>query len=203
MTINTRHRAGAGGWEVWGCWRPRHGCTVGGDFCYINEYEKNGLLVSCIDILGHGEEAYRSLEVIQENIEKSGESLIEIFHRIEKALFHARGCALFLGKLEERLLEYILVGNIRGWVVNLGHVTCLSGQSGVVGGRVVVPILHRVHLDEQSQLLICSDGIKRSFFPGNLPRQWWGDDGLAIICSILEEFGMEEDDASIIMGRRW
>ncbi|MGI6284435.1 hypothetical protein SEF58_01320 [Neomoorella humiferrea] len=203
MTLYSQQKIGASGWQVWGCWRPRHGCTVGGDFCYIGGYKENSLLVACVDVLGHGEEAYRSLERIQSVIEKGGESLVDIFHNIETTAFHLRGCALFLGKLEKRFLEYILVGNIRAWIINPGDIDCLLGQSGVVGGRRIVPALRRVQLGEQSMLLTCSDGIKRSFFPGNLPRQWWWDDGLAIICSILEEFGIGEDDASIIMGRRW
>ncbi|QGP90870.1 hypothetical protein MGLY_01820 [Neomoorella glycerini] len=202
MTLLSRCTAGGNGWQIWACWRPRRGYIAGGDFCYA-EGGRSGLLAACVDVLGHGEEAHRSLEGIRRELEAGGENLLEIFGRIEQTAFRSRGCALFLGMLGECFLDYILVGNIRGWVINPARIEILPGQAGIVGGRKILPAMRSIQLNDKSMLLVCSDGIKRSFLPGHSPRQLWRDDGFGLTCSILEEFSIAEDDASVLVGRRW
>ncbi|MGB9859928.1 MAG: hypothetical protein ACPLQP_08360, partial [Moorellaceae bacterium] len=86
------------GWEVWACWRPRIGYNVGGDLCYAYTAEDK-LLVALVDVLGHGEEAYRSAAKLYQVLENRCGELLTVYSDIEREAARIRGCALFLGAL--------------------------------------------------------------------------------------------------------
>ncbi|WP_258360020.1 hypothetical protein [Moorella sulfitireducens (nom. illeg.)] len=201
MTLS-RQAAEGSGWQVWACWRPHRGYTVGGDFCYACG-GGGGLLVAAVDVLGHGEEAYCSLQGIRRELEEGGENLLDIYRRVEQSASRSRGCALFLSLLNNHSIDYILVGNLRGWVINRGRFEVLPGQAGIVGGRKLLPAVRSVKINDKSLLMVCSDGIRRSFLPDSYDGKLWYDDGFNLACSVLEQYGIAEDDASVLVGRRW
>jgi hypothetical protein len=64
------------------------------------------------------------------------------------------------------------------------------------------PTIRRVDLSETALLLACTDGIKRSFSPVGL--QWlWEGAGEETAGHVVERYGIAEDDASVLVGRRY
>lgn len=190
------------GWQVWSCWRPRTGYAVGGDLCYAYSV-KDKLFIALVDVLGHGAEAYRSAEKLFQVLEERREDLLSVYSSMERAAARARGCALFLGTLTGSTLNYIMVGNIRGWVIeHKEKLEALLGQPGVVGGRRLMPVVREVKAGASSLIIVCSDGIRRSFVPGWEGGQLALGGGAYVATKILEEYSIPEDDASVLVGRR-
>ncbi|NHM26006.1 hypothetical protein G7K71_03060 [Desulfofundulus sp. TPOSR] len=201
MTFSKQATASGHGWEVWSCWRPRTGYPVGGDLCYA--YKGNDkLFISVVDVLGHGEEAHRCAEGLHRVLEERKEDLPGVYGDIERVAARIRGCTLFLGTLDNATLSYIMVGNIRGWVIGDKRLEFLPGQPGVVGGRKLVPVIRNVRIDDYSLVIVCSDGIRRSFVPDRGDGHLWRQDGLYLAVTIIEKYGVPEDDASVLVGRR-
>lgn len=71
-----------------------------------------------------------------------------------------------------------------------------------MGGRKLLPISREVRVQSEATLWVCSDGIRRSFVPSqeHLPVS---NEGIESAERILKDYGIEEDDASILVGRRW
>ncbi|MCG0279092.1 MAG: hypothetical protein L5656_11325 [Thermanaeromonas sp.] len=200
MTLSIQDLYGHG-WSLWSCWRPRAGYKVGGDFCYMFLGEKS-LVTAVVDVLGHGEEAYRCALELFNVMNKHEENLETLFTMLEATAARYRGCALFLGALSDSLIKYIMVGNMRAWVLQEpGKIDLLYAQPGVVGGRRLNPVTREVKLAGTCALIVCSDGIRRSFVP---PKDYLSltYDGMEIVGKILEKYGIHEDDASILVGRR-
>ena len=202
MSLRTLQAEGQG-WSFWGCWRPRRGEEAGGDFCWVRAAE-GGVLAVVADVLGHGEEAHASAREMQETLERQkGSSPEAYFGAAESVAARRRGCALFVGFFAPLVLRYIMVGNMRGWLVkNPCKVDLLFPQPGVVGGRKVTPAVREVNLAGAEGVIVCSDGIRRGFVPAlhhGLPERW----GMGLALHILEKFGLPEDDASVLVGKRW
>lgn len=175
---------------------------MGGDLCHAYS-GKDKLFIAVVDVLGHGEEAYRSAEGLYQVLEERKEDLLVVYSNIERAVTRARGCALFLGTLTGSTLNYIMVGNIRGWVIeDKKGLAALLGQPGVVGGRRLIPVVRDIKTGDSSFIIVCSDGIRRSFVPGRDSGHLLECDGMHVAVRILEEYGIPEDDASVLVGRR-
>jgi hypothetical protein len=128
--------------------------------------------------------------------------LQQTYSVLEEAASQTRGCALFLALLDRKAIEYILIGNIRGWVLARKGTEVLVGQPGIVGKRMLSPAIRRLELPGPALLLVCTDGIKRSFSPAGLPwlREGAGEE---TACRVVERYGIAEDDASVLVGRRY
>lgn len=175
---------------------------MGGDLCHAYS-GKDKLFIALVDVLGHGEEAYRSAERLYQVLEERKEDLLVVYSNIERAVTQARGCALFLGTLTRGTLSYIMVGNIRGWVIeDKKGLAALLGQPGVVGGRRLVPVVRDIKTGDSFSIIVCSDGIRRSFVPGWDSGHLLECGGMHAAVRILEEYGIPEDDASVLVGRR-
>ncbi|NPV27367.1 MAG: hypothetical protein HPY81_07990 [Firmicutes bacterium] len=187
------------GWQIWSCWRPRSGLPVGGDLCHAYRGAE-GLVFALIDVLGHGKDAYRSAEALQRILLAHPADITFAFNQIEQSASRTRGCALFLGSLIDSSLRFVMVGNIRGWWNTGSGWELLKGQTGVVGGRKLVPLVRQVQGAEG--IIVCSDGIRRTFVPADGRRWFWDSEGQQITAQILEEYGIPEDDASVLVARR-
>ncbi|WP_034424264.1 SpoIIE family protein phosphatase [Thermanaerosceptrum fracticalcis] len=189
------------GWEVSAYSRPHWREKVNGDICYTKELGTH-VLVVVADVLGHGEGAHRGAVVLAQAMQRATGVLKQTYSVLEEAASQTRGCALFLALLDRKAIEYILVGNIRGWVLTRKGTEVLVGQPGIVGKRMLNPAIRRLELSEPALLLACTDGIKRSFSPVGL--QWlWEGAGEEAACRVVEGYGIAEDDASVLVGRRY
>lgn len=190
------------GWEVLACSRPHWREKVNGDLCYTKELGTH-VLVVVADVLGHGEGAHRGAVVLAQAMQRATGVLQQTYSVLEEAASQTRGCALFLALLDRKAIEYILVGNIRGWVLTRKGTEVLVGQPGIVGKRMLNPAIRRLELPGPALLLVCTDGIKRSFSPAGLP--WLREEGAGeeTACRVVERYGIAEDDASVLVGRRY
>jgi len=189
------------GWEVWAYSRPHWREKVNGDLCYTKELGTH-VLVVVADVLGHGEGAHRGAVVLAQAMQRATGVLQQTYSVLEEAASQTRGCALFLALLYRKAIEYILIGNIRGWVLARKGTEVLVGQPGIVGKRMLSPAIRRLELPGPALLLVCTDGIKRSFSPAGLPwlREGAGEE---TACRVVERCGIAEDDASVLVGRRY
>jgi len=197
---NERAREGSG-WELSVYSRPHWREKVNGDLCYTKELDTHVLAVVA-DVLGHGEGAHHGAVVLAHALQRATGVLQQTYSVLEEAASQTRGCALFLGLLDRKAIEYILVGNIRGWVLTRKGTEVLVGQPGIVGKRILNPAIRRLELSEPALLLACTDGIKRSFSPVGLPWLWEGTRE-ATARRVVETYGIAEDDASVLVGRRY
>lgn len=190
------------GWSLWSSWRPKVGYKVGGDLCYMFAAQ-NALIAAVIDVLGHGEEAYLCALELLDVLCEHEENLNLLFTKLETAASHHRGCALFLGSFSGPVVTYIMVGNMRGWVSqNQRKIEVLYAQPGIVGGRKLLPVSREVRVEPNATLWVCSDGIRRSFVPSQ-EHLLVSNEGIESAERILKDYSIEEDDASILVGRRW
>jgi len=188
-------------WEVSAYSRPHWREKVNGDLCYTKELNTH-VLAAVADVLGHGEGAYRGAVVLAQAMQRATGVLQQTYSILEEAASQTRGCALFLALLDRKAIEYILVGNVRGWVLTRKGMEVLVGQPGIVGKRMLKPAIRRLELSEPAFLLVCTDGIKRSFSPVGL--QWlWEGTGETTARRVVERYGIAEDDASVLVGRRY
>lgn len=189
------------GWEVLAYSRPHWREKVSGDLCYTKELDTH-VLVVVADVLGHGEGAHRGAVVLAQAMQRATGDLEQTYSVLEEAASQTRGCALFLALLARKAIEYVLVGNVRGWVLARKATAALVGQPGIVGKRMLKPAIRRLELSGPALLLACTDGIKRSFSPVGL--QWlWEMAGEEMACRVVERYGIAEDDASVLIGRRY
>ncbi|HAA90187.1 MAG: Stage II sporulation E family protein [Thermoanaerobacterales bacterium 50_218] len=187
-------------WEVFTCIRPRCLEKAGGDFCYVKEKDGD-VLVVLADVLGHGERAYQDAVIISEALQHASGGLSQVYLLLETAASRTRGCALFLASLKEVAIEYILIGNIRGWLVTPFAVEGLVRQPGIVGKKMVKPIIRHREVTGTAYLLVCSDGIRSGFSPTVL-RHFWESSLATTACHVLGKYGIAEDDASVLVARR-
>ncbi|GAW91370.1 SpoIIE family protein phosphatase [Calderihabitans maritimus] len=199
--LETDEQAGRGsGWKVSTLSRPHWREKVSGDLCYTQELETHVLTVVA-DVLGHGEGANRGVAVLAQALQRAAGDLQQVYSILEEAAFQTRGCALFTALLKRKAIEYVLVGNIRGWVLTPKATEVLVGQPGIVGKRMLKPAVRRLELSEPALLVVCTDGIKRSFSPVGLPWLWEGTVE-ETARQVLKRYGIAEDDASVLVGRR-
>ena len=155
------------------------------------------------DVLGHGEAAYRTAQAVLQVLDSGFEPYMEgVLQRVEEAVQDGRGCALFVGGLEEREVEYVLVGNIRAWLLGKNLKTMLFGQPGVVGPRRFVRRINRVGLESPAMVMVCTDGIRQAFYP-KADFLWMpAGEVSSALKQILLDYGIAEDDATVVMARR-
>jgi len=93
-----------------------------GDICIYKEMGGKFFLFAA-DVLGHGQRAGAVAKVIELYIKNSHEMHIEkIYAGLEKMLRDTRGCAAFIAIVSEGGVEYVNVGNIKGWFINSGSI---------------------------------------------------------------------------------
>ncbi len=188
-------------WLIEGFSRPRCGEVKSGDrfFCCPRGEEH---LVAVVDVLGHGCRAHEvALNIEEQLVAASSEPLPKVFEAVAKAAA-PRGCALFLGLMKNSEIQYTMIGNTRGWLMEeSGRLEILRHQPGVVGRLQVVPTWRRLLVGDKAWLLICTDGVKQSF----VPRPGW------LKCTtpreaarlVVQEWGMPEDDVTVMVCGRF
>jgi hypothetical protein len=187
-------------WEVGGFSRPRRGEAEGGD-CFFHRSRGEEHLVAVVDVLGHGSRASEVAVAIRSELQLVTEKpLPEIFQAVAAAAA-PRGCALFLGLLKNSEVHYVMVGDIRGWLLEeTGRVGLLRRQPGVVGRQRVIPVWQRVTAGGGTWLVICTDGVKQIFSPRPDRLARYGPARAAR--QVALEWGMDHDDVTVVVCRR-
>lgn len=182
--------------------RPHYLEEENGDICMCKEMNgKYFLLVA--DVLGHGSRAREVAKLMEGYVKGSREEHLEkIYAGLEKLAGATRGCAAFAAFVSKYGIEYLNVGDIRGWILLPDSIKKLREIPGVIGRMPVkvkvfrepVSLLH-------STLLVCTDGIKRQFIP--TPEMEWirtlnPRDAAE---KIVRDFSIKEDDATVMIAR--
>ncbi|MDK2836620.1 MAG: hypothetical protein PWP21_1397 [Thermosediminibacterales bacterium] len=172
-----------------------------GDICFYKEMGGKYFLFVA-DVLGHGKKAGAVAKEIELYLKNSNEIHIErIYAGLEKTLQATRGCAVFLATVSQSGLEYINVGNIKGWLVNSGSVRKLNGVNGVVGRTPVRLKIFKEILAPGFVLIVCTDGIKKRFIQAADVKWLKTMKAEEAAEKILQEFAIKEDDASVLIAR--
>ncbi|MDK2820862.1 MAG: hypothetical protein PWP31_827 [Clostridia bacterium] len=172
-----------------------------GDICFYKEMGGKYFLFVA-DVLGHGKKAGAVAKEIELYLKNFNEIHIEkIYAGLEKTLQATRGCAAFLATVSQSGLEYVNVGNIKGWLINSGSVRKLNGVNGVVGRTPVRLKIFKEILPPGFVLIVCTDGIKKRFIQA-ADVKWLKTMKIEEAAEkILQEFAIKEDDASVLIAR--
>ncbi|WP_425057912.1 hypothetical protein SCACP_24790 [Sporomusa carbonis] len=170
-----------------------------GDICFYKEMGGKYFLFVA-DVLGHGKKAgviAKEIELYLQNINEI--DLEKIYAGLEKILQATRGCAVFLATVSQSGLEYLNVGNIKGWLINPGSGKKLNGVNGVVGRTSVGVKIFKEMLPADFVLIVCTDGIKKLFIQAADMKWLKKMDAGEAAEKILQEFAIKEDDASVLI----
>lgn len=172
-----------------------------GDICFYKELGgKYFLFVG--DVLGHGKRAGAVVKEIELYLKNFNEIHIEkIYTGLEEILQATRGCAAFLATVSRSGLEYINVGNIKGWLINSDSVRKLNGVNGVIGRTPVRLKIFKEILLPGFILIVCTDGIKKRFIQAADVKWLKTMKTEEAAEKILQEFAIKEDDASVLIAR--
>jgi len=176
-----------------------------GDICFYKEMGGKYFLFVA-DVLGHGKRAGAVAKEIELYLKNFNEIHIEkIYTGLEKTLQATRGCAAFLATVSQSGLEYVNVGNIKGWLINSGSVRKLNGVNGVVGRTSVRLKIFKEILAPSFVLIVCTDGIKKRFIQAADVKWLKTMKTEEAAEKILQEFAVKEDDASVLIarGEKW
>jgi anti-sigma regulatory factor (Ser/Thr protein kinase) len=172
-----------------------------GDICIYKEMGGKYFLFVA-DVLGHGKRAGAVAKEIELYLKNSHETYIEkIYDGLEKILLGTRGCAAFLAVISEGRIEYVNVGNIRGYLLLSGSVRNLNGVHGVVGRTTVKLKIFKEILPAGFVLIVYTDGIKKRFIQAADVKWLKTMKAEEAAEKILQEFSIKEDDASVLIAR--
>lgn len=169
-----------------------------GDVGLLLEYGDECLL-TLVDALGHGGEAYRvaclAKEFVSSHFREDPAAIVTGLHGHLKG---TRGAVAAICRLNLRSgnLAYVGIGNITVRVFGARPVTFVP-RSGVVGYMMPAPRVTQAKLLPGDLLLMHSDGIHEHRDPaacGGLFREC----AEAVSSGLLALFGKEDDDASCI-----
>ena len=169
-----------------------------GDTGVIREFDHK-VFLGLIDVLGHGEEAYklavRSRGFLAKNYHND---LIEIIRALHEHIRGTRGEVVGLGVFDilSGILRCAGIGNISVRIFGLSSRRVIF-KSGIVGYMISNPNVNTFQLSKGDVLIMYSDGIRDHFrledYPGILK-----DNAKTIARNIVKKFGKKEDDASCI-----
>jgi hypothetical protein len=182
--------------------RPHYLEKESGDVC-LNKKINGKYLLLAADVLGHGSRAREVARLIECYFKDLKEERIEkIYAGLEKLLQGTRGCAVFIAFISEKEIEYINVGDIKGWILFPDFAKKLKETPGVVGRTSVSKKVFKEPVSLlNSTLLVYTDGIKSSFIPR--PEMVWvrALNTWDAAEKIVKDFGVKEDDATVVIAR--
>lgn len=182
--------------------KPHYLEEESGDICFHEEINGRHFLFVA-DVLGHGSKAREVAGLIESYLKRAKDvSIRNVYAGLERLLKGTRGCAAFAACISREGMEYLNIGNVRGWLLFFDGVKKLKEVPGVVGRMSVKANVFKEPISLLScTLLVCTDGIKRQFIPG--PEMTWirTFDPQGVAEKILTDFGLKEDDATVVVAR--
>lgn len=181
--------------------RPMPGHHVGGDAAVVREVE-DGLLVTIVDVLGHGVEAHEFAVQIQSFFEATTVTDPEMLANALHARFRGgRGAAVGICHIrrEDGVANYVGHGNTaarRLW----RQPARMVSRDGTIGGRIRSCPSQTLKLESGDVLLMYTDGVKDRFELADY-RHVISDTAPSIARNVVEMFGKGHDDAACIAVR--
>jgi anti-sigma regulatory factor (Ser/Thr protein kinase) len=185
--------------------RPCRGERVSGDQAGF-ERTDGALLLFLADGLGHGPEAREAADRARTAVRTSPRlSSADLLRAVDVALVRSRGAVMAVAQLDEAAasVDFASVGNVATHVVRFRQTLMFTGSSFVLGMRTPSPkrVEQRaIPLDAQELLCLCSDGIS-SRATLDERRDLLHASPVAIAQHVLETFGTEHDDATVLVAR--
>lgn len=150
-----------------------------------------------IDGLGSGVHAHKDANIGLQAVQSGGQTLLHRFEQAHAALQQGRGAALagLSFNLKTAMLAWAAVGDVDGIVIREGKTAdSLLQRSGTLGLTFTGVHLSQTHLRPGDILLMCTDGISKSY-RSNLVRHANLQD---LTTSLLEDFGRAHDDCLVL-----
>jgi anti-sigma regulatory factor (Ser/Thr protein kinase) len=179
--------------------RPMPGEVRSGDIASIFELS-NGLLISLVDVSGHGTQAYELAEEIRKFLASTATTeVIEMMTVLHDRLRGTRGAAVSLSflNLASSTLTYCAVGNTGACRV-IGQPWRPISKDGVLGHRLPTPLQDSVQLSNGDVILLWTDGLSefpaRNFITGQSHHS-----ASALAKELVSALGRPYDDAGCIV----
>jgi anti-sigma regulatory factor (Ser/Thr protein kinase) len=185
--------------------RPCKGERVSGDQAGFERTE-GGLLLFVADGLGHGPEARdasdRALVAARRS---SGVSSVDLLRAVDVALARSRGAVMAIANLDESraTVDFAAIGNVTTHIVRFRQARLFTGSSFVLGMPTPVTkriASERISAEADEVIVMCSDGIS-SRATLEERRDMLHASSLAIAEHMLETFGQDNDDATVLVAR--
>jgi len=165
-----------------------------GDFIAKFDHD-DYIFVAVGDVGGHGSEnvghiANECRELLKNNFENELESILLEINRLQS--IKERGLTLFLSKIYKNtpIVEYVCVGNQKGYLQRFEKVTQLDFQEGVVGYVIPEHIkTHVLKLKYGDNIFVATDGV--SDYRSALSAE-------TTVSEILSQKSKSDDDAILV-----
>lgn len=186
-------------WDFGFCNRPMPGELVSGDLAFTIEFD-SCLLIAMIDVSGHGNNAYKLGQIIQnyltENISKDIVGLLKGLHAV---LIGTLGAAvgLFLVNAKKESFQYASVGNTNASRCSGENWKGLS-RDGILGHRLPGIHLQDGMLKNGDIFMFWTDGLSESL-SAKFTKSIGYESADKIARRLVDEFGKSHDDASCII----
>ena len=149
------------------------GNSRSGDLAVVRFYD-GGALLSVIDGIGHGEEAFVAAQCAKTAIDEQPQEAVEaLMTRCHEALRATRGAVMSLAAIDLQfgLLRWLGVGNVQGIVCrsDAAALPCreeLLLRSGVVGAQLPTLRSAVIPIRRHDTLIFTTDGIRSHFADG-------------------------------------
>jgi len=184
-------------------YRPKFSLSMSGDAYLVREAEHTAL-ISVIDGLGSGSEAFRAASLARERIMALAEaSLTDIFQACHQALHDTRGAVMAVLRIDFQAgaVTFAGVGNIGIHVQSSAHDIKPISRNGIVGHRLPRIQEFRYPYTAGDLFILYSDGISSRFNLGSMPPIRPADDLQAVAEYVATQFGKDEDDVTLILAR--
>jgi len=180
------------------------GETESGDQYLVESFE-DGVMVSVVDGLGHGPQAFavakKTVEALQGHASEPVDTLIQ---RCHKALRRTRGVVMSLAAFNARkhVMTWVGIGNVRGVLLHTDPTKNPARESlllrgGVVGYNLPTPRVVTLPVTQGDTLIFATDGIRSGF----ATEVVLSDSPQNMADRILENYGRGTDDTLVLVVR--
>jgi anti-sigma regulatory factor (Ser/Thr protein kinase) len=173
-----------------------------GDALVIRQWEDNALL-GVIDGLGHGQFAQKAAQAARHYVDKHfDQDLKHLFRGAARACSATRGVVMALAHftLSRRTFSVASVGNVEVVAIDGPQMTRIMPRRGVVGFNAPPPLLEERPWNQDSVLVMHTDGLKSRWHPDDFPG-FRTDAPDVLARRLLTTLGKMEDDATVLIAR--
>ncbi len=192
--------------------RPKPGFEVSGDACCVRSFPE-GVLVTVIDGIGHGEEARVASAAVVRVVESlpAAPPLQVLVASCHEAARRTRGAVMSAAWFSRTrpVLEWIGVGNVEGVV---RRAVVLASRSptgaaqrerllcvgGIVGERLPRLVVRDIPVAPGDVLVLATDGVPGAVLDDAAAR---GSSAEQVARLLLEQHAIEKDDALVLVAR--
>ena len=180
------------------------GQTESGDLHLVKPV-KDGVLISVIDGLGHGEEAAAAARLAVATLERFAEEPpLSLLQRCNVALKGSRGVVMSIARFDapRGTMTWLGVGNVEGvlhhadWSERSGRASLIT-RGGIVGSEVPAVQAAVIPVNAGDTLVFATDGIGTGFLSDVSSR----DEPQRLADHILDRYGKGTDDALVLVAR--